>query len=105
MHCQRRATSCLEQKAASDSSVSTLSSSYWPTPFVSLTKALLSNLSDALDKQIKLCNPKQRYIGGLLLPILCTETVKFKTYPGHHKKVEMTKKHYCSVSTSGRVSR
>jgi len=92
-HCQRSARSCLEQEAASDSSVGMLSTSDfdWPTPFVFPAKALPANLLDALDKQINLCNSKQRHLTRLLLQTLWTKAVKFKIHPDHHEKVEMAK--------------
>ena len=78
------------QDVASDSSAST-SFSEWPSPFVFPVKALSPHLVDALDKRINLCNPKQRYLRGLLLQTLCSEAVKFKTHPDHREKVEMAK--------------
>ena len=78
------------QEVASDSSASTCYSE-WPSPFVFPVKALSPNLVDVLGKHINLCNPKQRYLRGLLLQTLCSEAVKFKTHPDHHEKVEMAK--------------
>jgi len=45
----------------------------------------------ALDKGIDLCNPKQRYLRGQLLQILCSEAVKVTTHPDHYQKMEMAK--------------
>jgi len=45
----------------------------------------------ALDRGIDLRNPKQRYLCGQLLQILCGEAVKLTAHPDHYQKIEMAK--------------
>ena len=48
-------------------------------------------MREALDKQVNLCHPKNRYLHGLLLHTLCDEAVKYQSYPDHSQKVDMAK--------------
>ena len=63
----------------------------WPSQFVFPVQKVPANLVTALDKGIDLCNPKQRYLRGQLLQVVCSEAVKFTSHPDHSQKIEMAK--------------
>jgi len=63
----------------------------WPSQFAFPVQKVPPNLMTALDKGIDLCSPKQRYLRGQLLQILCSEAVKLTTHPDHSQKIEMAK--------------
>ena len=63
----------------------------WPNQFVFPIQKVPATLMAALDKGIDLCNPKQRYLRGQLLQILCSEAVKLTSHPDHYQKIEMAK--------------
>lgn len=63
----------------------------WPIQFVFPVQKVPANLVAALDKGIDLCNPKQRYLRGQLLQVLCSEAVNLTSHPDHSQKIEMAK--------------
>jgi len=65
--------------------------SQWPTKFDFPAEKLPSQVREALDKQVNLCHPKNRYLRGLLLHTLCDEVVKYQSHPDHSQKVDMAK--------------
>jgi len=77
----------------SESSTSSTVSSVgqWPAQFAFPVQKVPANLMTALDRGIDLCNPKQRYLRGQLLQILCGEAVKLTAHPDHYQKMEMAK--------------
>ena len=68
-----------------------LNDAQWPDQFVFPVQKVPATLTAALDKGTDLCNPKQRYLHGQLLQILCNEAVKLTSHPDHYLKIKMAK--------------
>lgn len=79
----------LSEQSSTSSTVS--SAGQWPSPFAFPAQKVPANLMTALDQGVALCNPKQRYLRGQLLQILCGEAVKYTAHPDHFQKIEMAK--------------
>jgi len=80
-----------EQLSVDEHSVQSSAHCYWPVRFDFPVEKLPRQVHDALEKQVNLCHPKNRYLRGLLLHTLCDEAVKIKSHPDHSQKVDMAK--------------
>ena len=80
-----------EQLSIDEHSVQSSAHSYWPVRFDFPVEKLPRQVHHALEKQVNLCHPKNRYLRGLLLHTLCDEAVNIKSHPDHSQKVDMAK--------------
>ena len=81
----------LSEQSHSSTSSKVSNVGQWPAQFVFPVQKVPANLMTALDQGMDLCNPKQRYLRGQLLQILCGEAVTYTAHPDHYQKIEMAK--------------
>lgn len=63
----------------------------WPDPFKFPVASLPKQVLRALEENIDLNKPANRYLRGLLLQTLCNEAVSIKSHPERHEKVSLAK--------------